>query len=99
MKITNSFGTKFRGALGKDIIASSWRGIRYIRAYTKPRDPKSGRQLERRGTFAEAVHAWQELPPEEQKKYERRARGMSGYNLFISLYVRKRLKAPRDAKR
>jgi len=99
MKISNSFGTRFRGKLGKQMIASSWRGIPYIREYVKPRNPRTGLQQENRGRFSEAVAAWQRLPLAEQKAYDRKAVRMTGQNLFIRRFLRGRRNGERRTRR
>lgn len=87
MKIRNVFGTKFSGALGKDMIAASWHGHDYLRAYRAPRDDPSPRQKENRATYGKAVGAWNSLCDRQQELYRRLAEGMSGYNLFVQRYV------------
>jgi hypothetical protein len=91
MRINNIFGTVFSGAIGKKLIASSWKGKEYIRAYTRPRNPKTRAQQEHRALFAEAVKAWKKLGIEERKALDRQAVGMTGFNLFVSRYVKARL--------
>lgn len=86
-KIRNIFGTKFRGALGKEMVASTWKGHDYIREYVTPGGEPSDLQLEQREFFSRSVTAWQALSPRQQEFYERIANGMSGYNLFIGRAV------------
>jgi len=38
MRIRNIFGTRFSGTLGKELVASSWKGKDYVRAYVVPED-------------------------------------------------------------
>lgn len=90
MKVRNIFGSEFRGAIGKNLVASSWKGHDYLRAYVVPRDPKSELQLEQRGLLREAVAAWRDLSASEKKACNREAKGMSGFNLFVSRYIRKK---------
>jgi hypothetical protein len=88
MKVTNAFGMVFSGAIGKSIVASSWKGIQYIRAYAKPSDPKTERQTKVRHDFRRAAKSWQALDDYQQHFYERIAVGISGYNLFMSRFMR-----------
>ncbi len=81
-------GNRYRGTLGKDIIASSWRGKDYIKAYAKPIDPKTERQLEHRAIIAEAVKTWQGLKDSQKEFYEKMSDGLPGYQFFVSLYIR-----------
>ena len=90
MKISNSFGTKFSGALGKDLVAVRWHGHEYIRVYAVASNPNSERQKAQRGAFAEAMSAWKTLSESQQEFYRRIADGMTGHNLFISRYFESR---------
>src|SRR2546422_6418040 len=87
MKIRNSFGTRFRGTIAKDMVASTWKGHEYLREYVVPKDPKTELQLERRAVFRDAVAAWHALPPAEKEVHNREAKGMSGFNLFVSRFI------------
>lgn len=89
MKIRNKFGVEFHGALGTSMIAETWNGINYVKSYAVPRNPRTKRQQRGRHRFADAVKAWQELPPDGRRAYAVEARdlGCSGYNLFISRYL------------
>ena len=88
MKLLNIFGNRYRGTLGKDLVASSWKGIPYIREYQVPRNPKTELQLEHRALFAEAVELWHALEESERDVYNKAAKRMTGYNLFIRQYIR-----------
>jgi len=90
MKVWNIFGSKFSGTLGKEIVASSWKGKKYLREYVVPEDPKTVLQLEHRQIWREAVAAWRALPDEERAACDREAKGMTGFNLFVGRYVRRR---------
>ncbi len=91
MRITNVFGTKFTGAIGKTMIASSWKGKEYIRAYTVPKNPRTERQQKHRARFAKAVKAWKALSLKEQKRLDKEAKEMTGFNLYVSRYVNGKL--------
>ena len=65
MKLWNKFGTEFRGTLGKDMVASSWKGHDYLRAYVVPHDPKTELQLQHRAIWRQAVAAWHALTDAE----------------------------------
>src|SRR3990170_551960 len=90
MRIRNIFGTRFSGTLGKELVASSWKGKDYVRAYVVPEDPKTPRQLEHRQIWREAVAAWHALSETERAEYDREAEGMTGFNVFVGRYVRGR---------
>jgi hypothetical protein len=87
MKIRNVFGTKFSGALGKDIVAVAWHGHEYIREYAVASNPNSERQRTQRGLFAEAMKAWRALSESQQDFYRHIADGMTGHNLFIKRFI------------
>ena len=77
------------GKIGK-IVHYNRNGIQCARSYAVPRNPDTPAQRENRKSFAEAVKLWQALSPEEKYRYNRNARKLriSGYNLFISLYLK-----------
>ena|SRR2546426_8252892 len=87
MKITNAFGMKFSGTIGKGVTASSWKGVQYLREYREKSKSSTEVQVEHRQRFADAVATWQMLMPEERAKYNREARRMSGFNLFVRQYL------------
>jgi hypothetical protein len=61
-----------------------------VRAYVVPRNPDTEAQRIVRRTFAEAVHSWQAMTPDDKYAFVRKARhlNMSGYNLHISQYMK-----------
>lgn len=62
--------------------------VRKLKLY-EPTNPQTEEQQAWRGTFADAVQAWQNLTEEEKSVYNNRAEGkkLSGYNLFLSQYL------------
>jgi hypothetical protein len=87
MRIRNTMGNRYSGTLGKDTVASSWKGIRYLREHKVPVDPKSELQLRHRAMFAKAVETWHALDPRQRELYDGAAIRMTGYNLFIRQYI------------
>jgi len=77
------------GRLGK-IVLYNIKGREYARVYVKPSNPDTESQRFIRKTFGSAVKSWQELSLSEKEKYNRKARrlSMSGYNLFISGFMK-----------
>jgi hypothetical protein len=65
-------------------------GTQCVRTHVIPRNPDTEAQRAVRRSFADAVRSWQAMPPEDQRTYNRRARflNMSGYNLYISNYMK-----------
>jgi hypothetical protein len=88
VKIKNVFGTEFRGAIGKSLIASSWKGHEYVKAYAAPSNPNSEGQRKMRGIFSRALEAWRRLSLRQKEFYRRIAEGISGYNLFVRRYIK-----------
>ena len=87
VKITSIFGMRLSGALNKKVIASSWKGHQYLKAYAKPRNPNTKEQQRQRATFKAAVEAWRGLTGRQREFYNGMAEGISGYNLFVGRYL------------
>ena len=87
MKIRNIFGNRYSGAMGKDFVASSWKGHDYLKEYTAPSNPKSDLQTEHRAIFSQAAEAWSKLSLRAQEFYGKIADGMTGRNLFMGRYI------------
>jgi hypothetical protein len=87
MRIRNIFGNRYKGALGKDMIAASWKGHDYIKMYAAPTNPRSEQQTKHRAIFSQAVQAWKKLTPRQKEFYNKIADGMSGFNVFVGRYV------------
>jgi len=78
---------KFSGTIGKKVVASSWKGHDYIKAYAVPANPRSKEQTKVRAIFNHAIEAWRNLSPRQKEFYNKIADGMSGYNLFVGRYI------------
>jgi len=87
MRIQNIFGNRYKGALGKDMIAASWKGHDYIKRYAAPTNPRSEQQTKHRAIFGQAVQAWKKLTARQKEFYNKIADGMSGFNVFVGRYV------------
>jgi uncharacterized protein with NRDE domain len=93
MKIKHpSYIKEGSGRMG-DLVFYSLYGSSFARLYAKPVNPDTEGQRIVRRTFGDAVRSWQKLTDEEKQKYSRKARHlpMSGYNLFISNYMKEKL--------
>lgn len=79
-----------RGRFG-NVVFYNRHGNTYIRRHVMPRNPRTMVQQLNRYAFAEAVRLWQAMPADERYRFIRKARNlnMSGYNLFISEYMKK----------
>ncbi len=64
-----------------------------------PRNPDTAAQRDIRRTFADTVKSWQALTGEEKYKFMRKARSlqMSGYNLYISEFMKERILAEKKS--
>jgi len=62
-------------------------GYQYVRSYSIPYNPGTGKQQSNRTTFAEAAKLWQYIPAKDKSFYNRLAYGkpLSGYNIFVSM--------------
>ena len=73
------------GATGDDVVYSQWKGIKYVRSYARPAQPRTEKQVAQRTAFAEVVSAWHHLPAVVEMAWDVAAEGkpLSGYNLFM----------------
>lgn len=87
-KIGNRVIQRVRPGLGNISNGDKW--DLQDRALVSPAVPPTPAQLARRAQFAAAVAAWQAMSLEQQKKYKERAhaRAISGFNLFLSEYMK-----------
>lgn len=87
--VLNPLFSKVSGRIG-GVVFYCRRNRQCIRTYVLPRNPNTIMQRIIRRTFANAVKSWQALSDEEKYKFTGKARGMnmSGYNLYISQYMK-----------
>ena len=74
------------GKFGNEIHAVIKKtGTVRVKAYKKPRNPKTPSQQKHRGKYRVAVDKWNALPEPEKEKYRQRAEKlhMTDYNLFM----------------
>ena len=76
---------------GKKVIPYKRQGKIFLRKYRKPKDPRTTKQIRYRRKFKKAVNEWKNLTKEEKEKYKQSAKELSitGFNLFISKYLKK----------
>ncbi len=74
-------------------------GTQCVRAYVIPRNPDTEAQRTVRRIFSDAVRSWQAMPDEEKHTFVRKARylNMSGYNLYISRYLKTMISWKKEA--
>jgi hypothetical protein len=70
-------------------------GNQCIRMHAVPYNPDTEAQRIVRRTFGDAVRSWQAMDTDEKNKYNRKARflNISGYNLYISEYMKTNISA------
>lgn len=74
-----------RGALGKAIVFSNWKGVAVVRQFVIPSNPNTALQQAVRAAFSSAVEVFKTLSAEDKTAWGRRASGlaMSGYNALV----------------
>ena len=92
MKVKNKLGNLYSGTIGKSKTACIRDGKQYFRTYVIPNDLKTAKQMKQRMKYARAVKIWKHMPDAEREVYNKRANilDMSGYNLFISEFTRRK---------
>lgn len=78
------------GQIGKTMVASSWKGIRYMRRYVKPANPNTTAQQTVRSTFALIREMYKLAPSILREPWDAFARGrpFTGMNKFVGENVR-----------
>ena len=69
MKISNDFGNKVKGSIGKQVTGSEWKGRNYLKAYSEPANPRSVAQQEKRDWMAEGMEKWQSFNDRQKEAY------------------------------
>lgn len=83
-----SFNAK--GQIGKTMVNSSWRGVKYARAYVVPANPNTLAQQGVRKLFAYLREMWKIAPPAISVSWDAFARGrpFTGMNKWVGENVR-----------
>jgi len=78
------------GRIGNVVFYTN-RGRQCVRSHVIPRNPDTVAQRIVRRAFGDAVRSWQAMTQDEKHEYIRKARylNMSGYNLYISKYMKR----------
>jgi hypothetical protein len=88
----NPMFTSITGRVG-NVVFYKRMDVQCLRRYVIPRNPDTEIQRVNRYTFKNAVRTWKELSEDEQYRYNRKAVElklfMSGYNLYISEYMKR----------
>ena len=91
-KIEGVISSHFGGRYGKDLICGSWKGIQYVRSKPIPAYRRTEKQARIRNYFRDAVKEWQGLNEITRMAWRAACAGtgMSGYEPFISQYIKSR---------
>lgn len=89
------FSLRVRGKWKKDVIFQVIKGKQIVRNYTDYDGSAKTHLVQFQSKFAEAVFSWQALPAVSKRWYNAREAKLglriSGYNFYISLYLRDKL--------
>ncbi len=79
------FSLDASGQFGKTLVFAVWKGIRYVRRYVIPENPRTALQVAQRQKFADAVASWHALNSIRQLAWKAAAASleMTGFNYFI----------------
>ena len=76
-----------RNAIGENVVFSQWKGRPYMRAYVKPANPKTAKQMAVRYLMTELVKRYQSLSADADVKavwnVEALPYVISGFNIFV----------------
>lgn len=91
MIVENVFGNRYKGSIGKQLTASTWKGRNYLKRYFKPAQPRTTRQVAQRAFFTAAVAAWQAFTATQKTAYAWMERylkkNISSFNMMLSSHV------------
>jgi len=75
-----------QGQIGKSIVMSEWRGVKYAKSYSTPANPRTSKQTELRNVFTMLNDFWKLAPSMVIDAFDAGAKGrkFTGRNLFIS---------------
>lgn len=78
-----------RGKLANALVFIGWRGIKDVRTWKKPANPRTEAQQLQRGRFTEAVMKHHTLSGADKMAWDKSAAGqpLSGFNLFVKKVV------------
>lgn len=79
-----------KGQIGKTMVASKWRGVKYMRQYVVPANPNTVAQQQVRSIFAFLREAWKLAPPGVTAAWNAFASGrpFTGMNKWVGENVR-----------
>jgi len=89
-KVTGPFmSVNSSGTLMKTLTAANWKGIKYIRGWFKPANPRTQAQVIQRTRFTKASASWKLEDQDTKDAWNALAQGqaVSGRNLYIKAYI------------
>jgi len=82
-----------RGQLGKTLVYLGWKGLKTVRSFVVPANPKTAGQAGQRTLMSDGVDAWHDtrLTGADKTAWDRFAKtlssAMSGFNAFVRQYI------------
>lgn len=81
-----------RGVIADAMVFGGWKGIPWVREQFYPQQPRTVDQVAIRTIFTQAVTRWHDLTDAQktgwQTGIERKGYRMSGFNFFVSEYIK-----------
>lgn len=83
------------GQIAQAMVFASWKGIPWVREQFIPQNPRTAGQVSQRLIFSQAIARWHDLSDNQktgwQTGIERKGYTMSGFNYFVSEYIKSML--------
>lgn len=80
------------GQIGQAMVFAQWKGIPWVREQFIPQNPKTAGQVAQRLIFTQGVDRWHYVSASQktgwQTGIERKGYTMSGFNYFMSEYIK-----------
>lgn len=79
------FSVDARGKIADSLVFMGWRGLKTVRRWLVPHNPRTAAQVETRERFTTAVGNWATLSANDQAAWRRAAAGQtySGFNMMV----------------
>jgi len=84
-----------RGVIADAMVFGGWKGVKWVREQFYPQQPRTADQVAQRTIFTQGVTRWHDLNTTQQDDWqraiERKGYTMSGFNFFVSEYIKSML--------
>jgi hypothetical protein len=84
-----------RGVIADAMVFAGWKGIKWVRGQFIPQNPKTTDQVAQRTIFTQAIDGWHGTTAQQkidwQTAIERKGYTMSGFNFYVSEYIKSML--------